>query len=109
MNAVTQDGWLEVGAAEDLEEDDALTVEHRGRTYAVYRTESGVYGTDGICTHAYALLADGLVMDDVIECPLHQGRFHIPSGKALSSPACEDLRSYPVREEGGRLYLSVGG
>lgn len=101
-------GWIEACAVDSIDEDDAVTVQRNGRTIAVYRTATGCYATDGICSHAHAVLADGLIMDDVVECPLHQGRFHIPSGKALSAPACEDLRTYPVRERDGRLYVLVG-
>jgi 3-phenylpropionate/trans-cinnamate dioxygenase ferredoxin subunit len=107
---VSQDSdWIEVCAIDEIDEDDAVTVEHDGRDIAVYRTATGFYATDGICTHAHAVLADGLIMDDVVECPLHQGRFHIPTGKALSAPACDDLRTYPVRERAGRLCVRIGG
>lgn len=99
--------WIEVCASNDLELDDALTCHHGDRTIAVYRTETGFFATDGICTHQHALLADGLVMDDVVECPLHQGRFSIVTGKALSSPACVDLRVYPVRVEQGKLFVEI--
>lgn len=98
-------GWVEVTGVDDLEEDDAISVEMGGHVYAVYRTETGLYATDGICTHQYAHLSKGFVMDDVIECPIHQGRFHIPSGKALSSPACVKLNVYEVRQENGRVFL----
>ena len=62
---------------------------------------------DGICTHEEAHLADGLVIDDVIECPLHQGRFHIPSGKAKSPPVCVDLKTYPVKLEDGEIFIQL--
>ena len=101
--------WIEVCATDEIDEDDAVTVERGGRDIAVYRTATGFYATDGICSHAHAVLSDGLIMDDVVECPLHQGRFHIPTGKALSAPACDDLRTYPVSERDGRLYIRIGG
>ena len=36
------------------------------------------YATDGLCTHEQVHLADGLVMDNIIECPKHNGRFDYP-------------------------------
>jgi 3-phenylpropionate/trans-cinnamate dioxygenase ferredoxin subunit len=99
--------WIDVCPADDLEEDEALTFNWNGKSFAVYRTTTGLYATDGICTHQYAFLSDGLVMDDVIECPLHQGRFHIPTGKALSSPACVNLKTYPVDERNGRICINL--
>jgi len=56
-----------------------IQFEHGGRLYAIYHTPSGFYATDGL--HEQEFLADGLVIEEIIECPRHQGRFHIP-GKA---------------------------
>jgi 3-phenylpropionate/trans-cinnamate dioxygenase ferredoxin subunit len=99
--------WVDVCAADAIEEEDVLRFDRDGRTYAVYRTASGVYATDGWCTHEQAHLADGLVLDEIIECPLHQGRFHIPTGRAKSPPVCIDLKTYPAREQGGRIQIGL--
>ena len=60
-----------------------------------------------MCTHATGLLADGWVEDGEIECPLHQARFDIRTGKALCEPATEDLRTYPVKVEGGDVLIDL--
>ena len=83
--------------------------EHGGETYAIYHTPSGYYATDGICTHEHAELADGLVMGDIIECPMHNGRFHIPTGAPKSPPVCVNLQTYPVRLEGGKVLIGLPG
>lgn len=101
--------WVEVCPVTDLEEDDVIRLDHGGQTYAVCRLEGDRYhATDGLCTHEYAHLADGLVFDGVIECPLHNGRFDVATGRAVRLPACEDLRTYPVERRGDRLFLRVG-
>ena len=97
--------WHNVCGAEDLEEEDVLGVEIGGKRYALYRTAAGYFATDGLCTHEGALLADGFVTGDVIECAKHNARFHIPTGKALRKPAIENLRTYPVKLEGGDLFI----
>jgi 3-phenylpropionate/trans-cinnamate dioxygenase ferredoxin subunit len=99
--------WVDVCADSELGEEDVRQFDHAGGMYAIYRTPSGLYASDGLCTHEYALLSDGLVIGEIIECPLHQGRFHIPSGKAKSPPVCEDLNTYPVRVEAGRIQIGL--
>ena len=42
-----------------------------------------------------------------IECPLHQGRFHIPTGKAKGAPVCIDLKTYPTRVVDGGVYILI--
>jgi 3-phenylpropionate/trans-cinnamate dioxygenase ferredoxin subunit len=62
-----------------------------------------------LCTHEQAHLADGLVMDDIIECPLHNGRFDYRTGEAMGAPVCVDLKTYLVRVENGRVLIDLDG
>ena len=100
--------WIDVCAADEIDAEDVIRFDHGGRTFAIYRSPTDAYFcTDGLCTHEHAHLADGLVMDHVIECPKHNGRFDYRTGEATRVPACVDLRTYPVRLEGGRVLIEV--
>lgn len=102
------DNWVEVCAAEEIDEEDVIRFDHAGRTFAIYRSpEDTFHATDGLCTHERIHLADGLVMDDVIECPKHNGRFNYKSGEALGAPVCVDLKTYPVKVEGGAVFIGL--
>ena len=73
------------------------------KTYALYREANGqFYATEGLCTHGNAHLADGLVNDTIIECAKHNGRFDFRDGSPQRLPVCMGLKTYPVREEGGK-------
>jgi 3-phenylpropionate/trans-cinnamate dioxygenase ferredoxin component len=101
--------WIDVCAASDIAEEDVKRVDNGGATYAVYRSaDSKYYATDGLCTHEKVHLADGLVMDHIIECPKHNGRFDYRTGAAKGAPVCVDLKTYPVKVEGGRVLLGLG-
>ncbi len=100
--------WIRVCAAGEIDEEDLIRFDHDGQSYCVYNTEKGFFATDGHCTHEAQPLEDGLVIGTVIECPLHQGRFNIPSGKALSAPVCVDLKTYKTKIEDGDIFISVG-
>ena len=99
--------WIRVCAADEIDEEDLIRFDYGERTFAVYNTEKGFFATDGYCTHEEQHLEDGMVIGTVIECPLHQGRFEITNGKALSAPACVDLQSYPVKLEDGELFIQL--
>ena len=100
--------WIDVCDADDIEDEDVIRFDHAGRTFAVYRSLEGeVFATDGLCTHEQVHLADGLVLDDTIECPKHNGRFNFKTGAALRTPACVALATYPARIEGGRIEIMV--
>ena len=102
------DTWIEVCAADDIDEEDVIRFDHAGRTFAIYRSPEDTYhATDGLCTHEKIHLADGLVMDHIIECPKHNGRFNYKTGEAKGAPVCVDLRTYPVKVEGGTVFINV--
>lgn len=102
------DNWIEVCAAGEIDEEDVIRFDHAGRTFAIYRSpQDTYYATDGLCTHEKIHLAEGLVMDHVIECPKHNGRFNYTSGAALGAPVCVDLRTYPVKVEGGTVFIGL--
>lgn len=99
--------WVYACDTEDIEEDDIKCVRLDQCAVALYRLRHGFYATQLRCTHQNALLSKGFIFDDVVECPLHQGRFHIPTGKALGAPVSEDLQSFNVRVENGKVYIMV--
>lgn len=99
--------WIKACSASDIDEEDLIRWDHGDRTYAIYNTAGGFFCTDGMCTHEAQHLEEGLVIDDVIECPLHQGRFNLRTGKALSAPACVDLATYKVELRDGDVYVFV--
>ena len=100
-------GWVRVGPLADIDDEDVIRFDHGDRTYAVYRVAGKVYATDGLCTHEQVHLCDGLVMDHVIECPMHNGRFDIRDGRALGAPACVNLKTYPAKIEGDIVFMLV--
>jgi 3-phenylpropionate/trans-cinnamate dioxygenase ferredoxin subunit len=105
---VSADGWVAACKAEDIDEEDVTRFDHAGRAYAIYRSpENAFYATDGHCTHEQFLLTDGLVMDDIIECPKHNGRFNYKTGEAKGAPVCVNLRTYPVKVEAGTVYIRI--
>ena len=67
---------------------------------AVYNIDGTYYVTDDECTHAAASLADGMLEGDVIECCMHMGSFHVPTGKVVDPPCEVPLRTYRVVLEG---------
>ena len=65
--------WVQAYGEDDVDPEDVI-----------YRSPEGDYfATDGLCTHEKVHLADGLVMDDTIECPKHNGRFDYRTGQAM--------------------------
>ena len=102
------ENWIDVGAEDEVPQEDVIGVEAQGQDIALYSVEGQVYASDGICTHGHARLCDGFLDGFEIECPLHQGKFDIRNGHAMCAPVTEDVRVYPVKIEGGRVFVDIG-
>ncbi len=100
--------WTKACNADDVDQEDVIPVELDGNQYAIYRSLGDqYYATDGLCTHESTPLADGLVMGYVIECPKHNGRFDYRTGEGKGAPICINLATYPVKVEGGVVYVDL--
>ena len=101
-------GLVQICAAANLRRADAIRFDHARKTYAIYRDEdTKLYATDGLCTHGNTHLADGLVKGGIIECPKHNGRFHLADGSPARAPICRGLATYPVVERDGQIWINV--
>ncbi len=100
--------WVEACAVGDIDEEDLIGFRHAGEDYAIYRSpEDKYYATAGHCTHEQVLLDGGLVMDHIIECPKHNGRFDYRTGEAKGAPVCVNLKTFPVKVEGGKVFIDL--
>lgn len=101
--------WIVVCGIDDIDREDVISFEHGGCAYAVYRSPDDVYyASDGSCTHEHALLADGLVMDHIIECPKHNGRFDYRTGEGKGAPIRVDLTIYPTKIANNTVSIDIG-
>ena len=63
------------------------------RDVAVFRTRTGVFATDAACPHRSGRLADGLVGDGRVICPLHGFKFALATGQPVGHD-CAPLATY---------------
>ncbi|MFM7699111.1 MAG: non-heme iron oxygenase ferredoxin subunit [Limnohabitans sp.] len=101
------DSWIDVMALEDVFEVEVMAVNVQGKEIALYEVQGELYATDNLCTHGAARLSDGFLEGREIECPFHQGRFDVCTGKALCAPLTEDIRVYPVRIDNKRVFVNM--
>lgn len=75
---------------------------------AIFNLDGKFYVTDDTCTHGPSSLSDGFIDGDSIECPFHNGAFHIPTGKATKYPCTIPLRTYPAVVIDNELFIEIG-
>ena len=101
--------WIVACGIDDIDREDVIPFEHDGCGYAVYRSPDDMfYATDGMCTHERTMLSDGLVMDHIIECPKHNGRFDYRTGEGKGAPIRVNLKTYRTRVDGSTVSIDIG-
>jgi nitrite reductase/ring-hydroxylating ferredoxin subunit len=103
---VTQE-FIEAAKAQELAPGTMKRVEIRGRRILLANVAGRVCAVDDTCTHEDASLSTGVLRGELVKCPLHGSRFNVCTGKALEEPAEVDLKTYPVRLEGGRILVDL--
>jgi 3-phenylpropionate/trans-cinnamate dioxygenase ferredoxin component len=102
---VTDDGWVDVGAASEVNETVPLPAEVDGIPLVVVRCGTQLYAVEDRCTHDGEALGEAQVEDCQIICPRHGAHFCLRTGEALTPPAYEPLRTFAVREQQGRVLV----
>jgi nitrite reductase (NADH) small subunit len=75
---------------------------------AIFRTRKNeVFATQAICPHRGGPLADGIIGDGKVVCPLHAYKFQLATGEALGH-TCGALETYAVSlDEDGNVLLCL--
>ncbi len=103
-----KDGIIEVCNLGELPKGEIIRFDFQEKTYAIYHTKNGtLYATEGNCSHGNAHLADGVIINDLIECPKHNGRFNLEDGSPKRTPVCVGIHTYKVLSENEKIYLNT--
>lgn len=106
MNEHTEN-WITVAEASSVASGTVLGVKAGETDVALYNIDGRFYATHNVCTHALALLSDGWLEGDVIECPLHGGRFEAKTGRGLGAPITCDVKTVPVRVSDNKIQINL--
>jgi nitrite reductase (NADH) small subunit len=88
--------WCYAGHIDSIPLGEGRTVVVEGRRIAVFRSRSGrLHATQAECPHRGGPLADGVVADSTVVCPLHEFKFDLETGSPRGS-SCQALKVYPV-------------
>ena len=110
--------WYGILASKQVKRGQVVGAVRCGLRLALFRAKDDTLGcVEDLCPHRGAALSCGKLTEDGLQCPFHGLQF-LPGGKcsfvpALGKASTEDLtrfhvRSYPVREAHGMVYLWYG-
>lgn len=113
--------WHTVCTSDDLPIGKMATHSAGGTKVVVYHLAEGFFATQSQCTHTFAPLGRGKIVDDCkVQCPLHRARFDIRTGEVIDwanfPPGIQllnvvrgekALKTYPVQVKKGAVQVRI--
>jgi len=105
--SLRSDEFIDVAGLDDVPEMGVLGVDGPdGQPICLVRFKTQVSAFADECTHqAFPLSAGEVRADGTLECIWHGARFDCLTGAVRREPATEALTRYPVRVDGGRVFV----
>ena len=100
-------GWHSSIKAGELSEGEVCGITIADTQIALYKIDGAIFATSNICTHEYALLSDGYLDGDCVECPLHAAVFHVPTGEVRGGPTNCALKTFPVQLQDDIVMVEI--
>ncbi len=98
---------FDAGLLNGFQDDILYGFDADGVKVLLVRRGEEVFALEDQCTHEALPLSEGQLEGDVLCCAFHGARFDLKSGAALSLPAYEAVRVFPVRVEHGRVLVEI--
>jgi nitrite reductase/ring-hydroxylating ferredoxin subunit len=95
-----------VGTLDELQQTGCLTGKAGAQPICVFWSDGGAFALDDRCPHMGFPLHRGTVESGLLTCHWHNARFDLCSGGTLD-PWADDVRSYPVEIDDGRVTVVV--
>lgn len=98
--------YVAVAAADELKPGQMKRVTVAGRALLLCNADGEHYCVDEMCSHEDYSLYFGCIQGRSIKCSLHGSYFSLEDGRPLNEPADCPLRVYPVKVEGGQVWVA---
>ncbi|MGH7007067.1 MAG: Rieske (2Fe-2S) protein [Stellaceae bacterium] len=96
---------LRLCRVDDAADDAPARVEVAGAVYAVAKAGNDFFVFADQCTHGPGKLSEGAVLGSELECPFHQGRFDLRTGRPTYPPCTEPVRTWTATVKAGEIFI----
>ena len=92
---------------ESIIEGKPVKLSKNGKEVCVARVGNEVFAIEDNCSHQDAALSEGEQNGYKIECWLHSAEFDLRTGEALTPPASQAVKTYPVLVDGNNVVVEI--
>lgn len=96
-----------VASLSELPESGSKAFDVAGHSVLLCRSAAGLFATENMCSHAYALLEGGKVKGHYVFCPLHGVRFDLRDGSPSGNLTKKPIPIYPVHLTDDQVFVDL--
>ena len=97
--------FVKVANASEIPPGEMKIVEMDGQDVVVANVNGQFFAFANDCTHRGGPLGEGILMDEIVECPFHGGQFNVRTGEVVAAPPSEPVPTFAVRVEGDDISV----
>lgn len=94
-----------IATVHDLLPGQMKRIRYQQRFILLIHQNGQFYAVDDQCPHEEVSLAQGFLIGDKIQCPLHGSQFCLKTGQVQHEPATTNLQTYRLHLENDMIYL----
>jgi nitrite reductase/ring-hydroxylating ferredoxin subunit len=99
--------FVKVAKVLDVPAGIVLGCEADGKSIAVANVDGKFFAFEDYCPHVGARLSKGLLMGNLVICPLHGSQFDVTTGQKVYGPAHRPVMTYTVKVEGDDILVDL--
>ncbi len=91
----------------DVPENEGKSFTIDGISVALFKVANEFYALEDRCSHVNVPISGGYVhqREKCVACPWHGAQFDLKTGKVVTPPACEDIKSFEVSIEEDKVLI----
>ncbi len=94
-------------SVDDLGSGERIFIEVDDMSVVIFNIAGDIYAIEDRCTHDNGPLGEGDLEGFEIVCPRHGARFDVRNGRALSLPAVEPTKYFPIRIVDNQIEIGI--
>jgi len=105
VGTIDASGFAPVVSSDALVEGQTVRVDVAGTVMAIVRLDGQVYAVQEFCTHRCGPLSEGRFAGGQVQCPWHNSRFDVRTGKVIEGPAKIDLKVFETQVRDSQIWV----
>jgi glycine betaine catabolism B len=97
--------FVKVAETKDIQTSQMIAVEVNGEKVCLANANGKYHAIGNVCTHMGGPLAEGKLVENVVQCPWHGSRFDIRTGEVVRAPAMRPEPTYEVKVENNNILI----